>query len=100
MLTIESLTAEMKPQHNDIGIVHDGDLVRLVGIADDEMDFYYIGVNCHGERTWYSCVGAFESLKGKIRRYDILDNVFAMNLSPRTDTFEIDISRSDRNIID
>jgi hypothetical protein len=78
-LTLEKLAAEMRPFHNDVGVVGDGDLARLLGVHEGADDFYYIVVHLHGRVVRHTCVGAFESLRGKLDRYDRLDKVFSLN---------------------
>ncbi len=89
-LTLEKLVEEMKPFHNHIGIAMDSELVRLIGIGDDDEDFYYICLHEGGKISWYTCVGPFESLKGKIERYDILDSCFELNNCKKTKEFLIE----------
>ena len=44
-------------------------VVRLVAIAEDEMDYYYV---CYDGRKiiWHSCVGSYTVLKNKIDEKD------------------------------
>ena len=92
MLTFEQLINEHKPNHNDICILYDMTLVRLVGVAEDEDDYYYIvrEVTPKGEYL-ASCVGWLYSLKGIIaqERYDNMDNLFSLNGAERSDEFII-----------
>jgi hypothetical protein len=93
-MTIDEIADEMRPFHNHIGIIYDSTLVRLIGVAQDEMDLYYIVTkNDHRENrpeVYYSYVGWFESLKGKTDRYDNIDRVFALNGSPPTEEFRVE----------
>lgn len=77
--------------HNHIGIVHDWKLVRLIGYCEDEMDCYCWTKDRHGKEVKCSMVGAFESLKGKLDRYDQLESGFALNGCPPTDEFKIEL---------
>jgi hypothetical protein len=79
---------EMKPFHNHIGTVLDGDrLVRLIGVAESDIDVYYHVRYAGGEEAYMTAVGAFESLKGKLTRYDILEDNFTINKCPPTRHF-------------
>jgi hypothetical protein len=83
---------EMRPFHNHVGIVGDYMLCRLIGVHDDQMDHYYVVSHMfeHGlNQTKFSAVGAFESLKGKLERYDQLDHMLAMNGAPKTQEFTV-----------
>ena len=81
------LLEEMKAMYNHICIVADSDLVRLIGLGEDDSDYYWIGLSIGGKRRWYSCVGPCESLKGKLERYDQIDTVFSLNNAGPTDMF-------------
>jgi len=59
--TIINQFEENKGQFVIIG----NDVVRLVAIAEDEMDYYYVMYD--GRKvTWHSCVGRYTVLKNKI----------------------------------
>jgi hypothetical protein len=88
-MTLNELAEEMEPFHNHIGIICDHGLGRLVGVGEDEDDLYYIVDETPGRRIWYSAVGAFESLKGKIDRYTVLDSIFKLNGCPLVDKFMV-----------
>ena len=92
MLTINSLIEEMYPYHNDIVIVSDR-LARLVGVANDGFDFYYICSEMYpeSEETWHTAVGHCESLKGKIgdQHYHSIETTFELNGAPKTDKFKV-----------
>jgi hypothetical protein len=46
-------------------IIMSDKVVRLVAIAEDEMDYYYVTYN--GRKIyWHSCVGSYTVLKNKI----------------------------------
>jgi hypothetical protein len=81
----------MRPMHNDIGIVSMDRLGRLIGVGEDEHDYYYIVVECGGRTIWSSAVGSFDTLKGvlPLPRYESLDYVFALNNSARTEEFRV-----------
>jgi hypothetical protein len=66
---------------NEIGILNDSDIVRLVGYAEDEDDVYYVvaypSFVCDSPKIVYSSmVGSWETLKGIYSRYDRLERQF------------------------
>ena len=76
-------------------IVLDGfDIVRLVGLAEDERDFYYIYIVPHMGYVFSSCVGGYVRLKGFIddKDYERESSIFDLNMQywPKMD---IDIIR-------
>lgn len=93
MLTLESFKAEMAPFHNDICVVHDCKLARLVGLAESDDDFYYKVVELGGRISYCSAVGACVSLKATYpdpERYATMDNSFSLNRAAPTDTFTVE----------
>ena len=100
-MTKEEMIAEMIPMFNDIGILHETELGRLVGFAEDDDDYYYIVRHLKNFRydfkdedgfytVHHSCVGAFVSLKPIYgERYEHMDDVFTTNGAPHADTFII-----------
>ena len=79
---------EMKQFHNHIGTVLDDDrLVRLIGVAESDIDVYYHVRYVGGKEAYMTAVGAFESLKGKLTRYDIMEGNFTLNNCPPTRHF-------------
>ena len=87
--TREEIIAEMRMMHNDIGLYGDTEVCRLVGFGEDACDWYYVLQTLKGKRFYGSVVGPFESLRGVYSRYDILDNMFALNGCPHADEFVI-----------
>jgi hypothetical protein len=50
-------------------IIMNNKVVRLVCIAEDEMDYYYVTYN--GRKiNWHSCVGSYMILKGRLKDKD------------------------------
>lgn len=96
MLTLEKLREELEIHHNDICIVYDLHLARLVGVAEDEDDFYYIirQLNPKGQ-SWYSAVGHIVSLKGLYPkdRYEYMDYLFELNGAEKTDEFLVEVRK-------
>ena len=100
-MTKEEWIAEILPMFNDIGILHESELGRLVGFAEDDSDYYYVVRHMRNFRydfkdsegfytVHHSCVGAFVSLKNIYGdRYTHMDNVFTMNGAPPADKFII-----------
>jgi len=82
----------IRPIHNDICILYDTNLVRVVGVAEDERDLYYIVRDLehrdHPEH-WASAVGHIVSLNGIYpeERYKHMDDVFRMNGAERSEEF-------------
>lgn len=93
MLTLESLAADMRPHHNDVVIVHDCHIGRLIGVADDEHDYYYIVTSFGRGETFYSAVGHCVSLRGHYPTadYERLDNILTLNGAGPTAEFEVRI---------
>lgn len=75
--------AEARSMFNDICILGDDEVVRLIGIEDGGDDYYYIIRKLHGERVHHSCCGGIVSLRGIYPRYEYQDQMFAMNLCPK-----------------
>lgn len=102
----DEIIAELKSMHNHIGVFNDTELGRLVGFAEDEMDYYYIvrhlrqNVNARKDSEGYytiyhSFVGPFVSLKDIYgERYEYMDNCFTMNGAPPSDDFIIKVDNT------
>lgn len=93
MLTLESLAEECQKYHNDICIVHQCKLVRLLGVAEDSQDYYYKAVELGGKISYFSAVGACTSLKAtypKPEEYASMDSTFSLNRAAPTESFEIE----------
>jgi hypothetical protein len=88
-LTLESLAAQMRPFHNDICIVHDVDLGRLLGVAESEDDLYYIVATLAKGVGYYSAVGRCLSLRGIYPQdaYASLDYSFKYGPAAPSETF-------------
>ena len=73
---------ELRPFFNDIGLLYDTEVVRLIGYAQSPVDCYYITQKRHftGEKydgiCYSSMVGSFVSLKGIYPRYEQLEHMF------------------------
>ena len=99
---------EMRPLHNQMCILYDTDVVRLVGVGRDESDFYYITRSIRDKRgvrpgNWSSAVGHILSLKGlyPAERYAYMDHVFGLNDAGPSDEFIIiDETKMPRRAID
>lgn len=98
-MKFEEFIAEMKPFHNHIGIAYDMELVRLLGVHNGEMDYYYIFQALPRQQKfatkdgiWYgTAVGHFISLKDIYpkERYKYMDECFSLNGSKSTEEFLI-----------
>jgi hypothetical protein len=97
MLRFDAFAEEMRPFHNTIGLLYDTQVVRLIGVASDDSDYYYIVrtlvKNHHDQKQILiaSAVGCFQTLKGFYpeERYNHMESIFTMNKSPSVDTFII-----------
>ena len=81
--------SEARAMFNHIGIYGGCILARLIGFSDDGDDFYWHIMEMGGKESHASMVGGFESLLGKIDGYDRIDNLFALNGSPKQEEFRI-----------
>ncbi len=84
MNSFEDFASEMKTYHNDICVLYDSEIVRLVGVHQDTYDFYYTVKSLDKKRgSFYyaSAVGHLISLKGiyPSERYDHMNDVFNIN---------------------
>jgi len=85
MLTLEKLANEMRPHHNEICIMFDSQLVRLIGVSQDDHDLYYI-VQPDKSRwddtkiVHASAVGHIQPLRGAIPldAYERMDKIFEL----------------------
>lgn len=79
------------PFHNHMCIAYDHDIVRLIGVGEDEHDLYYIvqPAGYAAENMWYSAVGHLYSLKPYLPRkaYDRLENLWTINEKLPTSRF-------------
>lgn len=94
MLSLQSLADEYRPFHNDICVIHDHLLARLVGVAEDESDFYYKVIPLGGKASYCSAVGSCVSLKAGYpdpERYACLDRTFALNGAVPSPEFEVTV---------
>lgn len=95
---------ECHKMFNDICIVGDMDLVRLIGCSFDSMDMYYhvrfpngFHASTMGHDMHMTAVGPCVSLKGIYPRYDALENQFNLNGCPPVDKFIESISTPDED---
>jgi hypothetical protein len=95
-MTLTEFADEMRPFFNDICMLHDTQLCRLIGVARDEMDFYYITrsmrPNPSGKYdTFSTAVGHCYSLNGLLpeERYAYTDRVFGLNNAGQAETFAV-----------
>jgi hypothetical protein len=103
-LTLDTLAERLRPHHDEICIVGDMDLVRLVGVGADDDDLYYIVQDHRHEGpgiVWFSAVGAMLPLKGRVPEEDYrrMENIFTLNGCAPTGNFRVeDESVWDRDI--
>lgn len=91
-LTLDSLTKEMEYYHNQICILADSRLARLIGVAETDEDFYYITTDIKGVISYTSTVGWCIGLKDTCPKmhYERLDTIFEMNGSNKTKEFKVE----------
>jgi len=80
MTTFKELKKELKPYKNTLVIGHFNEVVRLVGVNEDEDDYYWIYDSKEG-KSYESCVGGWVALKGVIpdEDYERLLRVWNLN---------------------
>jgi hypothetical protein len=96
MSTVEDTIATLHEQHNHIVLTGFCSMGRLVGVAYDWMDCYYIVEKAQGYKTtdtlieYVTMVTYCESLKNKIdpRFYDYLDTMFRSHSEWRVEYHE------------
>ena len=88
---LAELAEEISPFHNHIGILYDTDLVRILGVGEEDNDLYYVCSSIGRGVHLSSAVGFLYSLKGMIpeQRYAVRDAVFTVNGVPPTDAFDV-----------
>jgi hypothetical protein len=80
MSTVKELILNQFEENKGQFVIIGNDVVRLVAIAEDEMDYYYVMYD--GRKvTWHSCVGRYTVLKNKIedRSYNELIRIAKIN---------------------
>lgn len=84
-MTFEELTEELKYMQGEIVIVYSTNLVRFVGLGEDEQDYYYICIDYHNKETWYSAVGHIDRLNGNLPSdiYNRIDKGFRYEYVPQ-----------------
>lgn len=94
MLTLSKLADEVSPYHNDICLLYHHELVRLVGVGEDEYDLYYVveypeaGID---KQVYASAVGHLDSLKNILptKMYEGINRHFELNGCPSKEEFLI-----------
>jgi hypothetical protein len=89
MAAYEEIRDELVPIHDHICLVYDSELLRLVGIAQDDSDFYYHCRDFSGGERYMSAVGWIVSLKDcyPADGYARMESMFALNGCPPSGTF-------------
>ena len=86
--------ADHRKLHNEIVIVHDQKIGRLIGVHEDIIDFYYVVLHMAEPGSpapnirLYSAVGGCESMRC-VNRYDQIDNVHSFNGAPPQERFRV-----------
>ena len=72
--------AEIKKSRNHL-VLSEDQAYRLVGISEDDSDWYYMLEDMHGDLTYMTCTAGFIDLKPLLEkdRYEYLDNSFILN---------------------
>jgi hypothetical protein len=84
---------EVKNVFNHIGLLNDTEVVRCIGFAEDEEDYYWIVLSPSRGIIYSSKVGSFVSLKNlNYPRYDHLENAMHELWDvPRSEEFIMDV---------
>ena len=79
-VTLKRLRESVSPFVNDL-CIFDADIVRMIGVWEDDDDFYYVVRRLRGEVVHWSAVGGFISLRPYIPEdfYNFMDNMFESN---------------------
>ena len=94
----DDIIEDLKTKFNDVGIIGDAELCRLIGFHEDEMDNYYHVLYMNGHYRYsdkndgyFTMVGCFESLKGILpdESYKRLESTFSLNGAPPSEEFII-----------
>lgn len=80
-MTLREFAEREYPRTNDICLSDDMQIVRLVGVAKDPYDLYYIEQRMGGERRYSSAVCRCASLRGALRAdlYKRIERMFGLN---------------------
>lgn len=80
-MTLREFAEREYGKTNDICLGDDMQLVRLVGVAADPYDLYYIEQHLGGERRYASAVCRCDSLRGALRAdlYERIERMFRIN---------------------
>lgn len=88
---------EVRKIFNHICIVHDMELVRVIGFHEDVMDYYYIVKTQSGKIYYATFVGPCVSLADSYPRYDIMEQNFHRNGCERAEHFQFTIATDAEN---
>jgi hypothetical protein len=91
----EEFIEECRKMFNHICLYMSDEIGRLIGFALEHDDYYYIIRKCNGQLEYSSCVGGCESLKGKIDRYDALEQMYTYNQCPPEKEFMLHCQERD-----
>ncbi len=88
---------DARSMFNDICLVSDTEVMRLVGLHEDACDYYYRVRDLRGKEVCHSAVCPCVSLKGMYPRYEHLENIFSLNGCPPAPEFIFDKSDYESN---
>lgn len=94
----EAFLEDLKTYHNEICLYGGTEMTRLIGYFEDDDDCYYMVAGRYGDKArLLSCVGGLISLKKYMPEavYNNIENIFALNGSEATDSFEIRMDKTD-----
>lgn len=88
-MNLKDHEANFAPFHNHVCLLYSMKVVRLVGVAEDASDFYYVVREIGRGEYWASAVGHISSLRGKLDEgeYERADNLLSLNGAGPTDGF-------------
>ena len=97
-MTLHQLAEKYKPHHNELCLLYDTEMVRLIGVGQDDQDLYYIvqkmGYNGKNNDhiSWSTAVGRILPLKGIIPEYSYkrADSVHTFNGCGPTKNFLVE----------
>lgn len=88
-MSFEEFIDKYKHLFNKLVIAFDCKIHRLLGFAEDELDYYFILKDRSGKEIWHTAVGGIIDIT-MVDRYKYLDNVFHINHCPRIDVIRLE----------
>ncbi|MFZ3583161.1 hypothetical protein ACOI1H_13455 [Loktanella sp. DJP18] len=98
--SLDMLAAELRPHHNEMCLLYDDQVVRLLGVGRDDDDLYYIVQQrdrhsrtwSDADVTWCSAVGRITPLKPLVgdAQHARMESLFTLNKLPPNDSFLVE----------